>query len=153
VTIKNGEAFLTRDAVTKLLNTHLNSGKVKDLSVETQPNKVTIKGKAHKLVDVPFHIDGRVVATSDGMIKLQVGDEHAAHLPDSITKALGFDDLSKMIPNNGKGVKASKNAVIFDPDLMWGLPIHGRVVKATTTAKGLELTFGPDKKGGSSAAR
>jgi hypothetical protein len=133
------------------LNSHLNSGNVKDLSVTTEPEKVTIKGKAHKVVDVPFQLDGKVMATPDGLIKLQVGDEKAAHLPESITKALGFDDLSKMIGNDaGKGIQANKNSVTFDPDLMWGLPIHGRVVRAATNAKGLMLTFGPD--GGKSGA-
>jgi hypothetical protein len=154
VTIHNGVAFLSRDAITKLLNSHLASGNIKDLSVTTETNKVTIKGKAHKAIDVPFEIDGPVTATPDGMIKLQVSDEHAAHLPKGLSKALGFNDLSKMISSNAaKGIKADKNSVTFDPDLMWGLPIHGRVVKAATTAKGLLLTFGPDFKGGASQGR
>jgi hypothetical protein len=59
--------------------------------------------------------------------------------------------------DKGKGVQASKNSVTFDPDLMWGLPIHGRVVRAATTNKGLLLTFGPDtassSKSGSAAGR
>ncbi len=154
VTIQRGTASLSRDAITMLLNSHLSSNKVKNVSVETAPNKVTIKGKAHKVVDVPFQIDGRITATADGLIRLQVGDEHAAHLPDSVTKLLGFDDLSKIVGSNADhGVKADKNSVTFDPDLMWGLPIHGRVVKAITTTNGLNLTFGPDHAGGSAPAR
>lgn len=152
VTIRNGVAFLSRDAITKLLNSHLVSGKVKDLNVTTDTNKVTIKGKAHKGIDVPFELNGPVTATSDGMIRLQVADEHAAHMPKGLTKALGFDDLSKIVSSNAaKGIKADKNSVTFDPDLMWGLPIHGRVVKASTTVKGLVLTFGADPKGGGSS--
>lgn len=150
VTIRNGIAFLTRDAITKLLNSHLNGGSVKDLSVVTGANSVTLKGKVHKAVDVPFEIDGQVQATPEGLIKLQVSQEKAAHLPQGITKALGFDDLSKMIGSNaGKGIQASKDSVTFDPDLMWGLPIHGRVVRAATSNKGLALTFGPDAAAGS----
>lgn len=154
VTIHNGVAFLTRNALTKLLNSHLANGNIKDLSVETADNKVTIKGKAHKVVDVPFKIEGPVTATSDGMIRLQVSNEHAAHLPQALTNALGFDDLRKMIGSNAShGVKADKNSVTFDPDLMWGLPIHGRVTRAATSDKGLSLTFGPDTKVGASAGR
>lgn len=144
VTITRGVAFLSRDAITKLLNGHL-SGGIKDLSVETEPGRVTIKGKVHKGVDLPFTVEGPVSATTDGMIKLQASEEKAAHLPQGLSKAIGFNDLSKIVGNNaGKGIKADKNSVTFDPDLMWGLPIHGRVVKAATNAKGLLLTFGPD---------
>src|SRR5215472_2215827 len=145
VTIRHGVAYLTPDTITKLLSTHVGGGNIKDLSVTTAPNKVTIKGKAHKVVDVPFEIDGHVEATPDGMIKLQVGGEKAAHLPDAITKTLGFDDLSKLVGSNTrKGVQTSKNSMTFDPDLMWGLPVHGHVVRAITTSKGLLLTFGPE---------
>ena len=154
VTIHDGVAFLTRNALTKLLNSHLAGGSIKDLSVETQANKVTIKGKAHKIVEVPFKIEGPVTATSDGMIRLQVSDEHAAHLPQALTNAFGFDDLRKMIGSSAShGVKADKNSVTFDPDLMWGLPIHGRVTRATTSEKGLTLTFGPDVRGDASQGR
>lgn len=154
VTIHDGVAFLTPSALTKLLNSHLASSNIKELNVETQADKVKIKGKSHKTVDVPFEIEGPVRATEDGMIRLQVADRHAAHLPTSLSKALGFDDLSKMIGSNAShGVKADKNSVTFDPDLMWGLPIHGRVVRAETSDKGLTLIFGPDAKGGASQGR
>ena len=145
VTILDGSALLTDDALTKLIIGHLSpDSKVKDLNVATEPGKVKIKGKAHKVIDLPFEIEGSVSVTPQGFVKLQISDESVAHLPKGLSQDLGLD-LKKIVPSNaGKGIQAEKNSLTFDPDLLWGLPIHGRVIKAALEAHGLVLTFGND---------
>ena len=145
VTILNGTALLTPEALTHLLKSHMAANsKVRDFQVETQPGKVKIKGKTHKVVDLPFEIEGTVGTTQQGQVKLDITDESLAHLPKGLSKDLGMDPR-KMVPSNaGKGIQAEKNSLSFDPDLLWGLPIHGHVTRATLEQRGLLLLFGKD---------
>jgi len=141
----NGTALLTPEALTHLLKSHMAANsKISDLNVETQAGKVKIEGKTHKVVDLPVEIEGTVAATPQGLVKLDISDESVAHLPKGISKELGMD-VRKMVPSNsGKGIQAEKNSVSFDPDLLWGLPIHGHVTKATLERQGLVLLFAKD---------
>jgi hypothetical protein len=146
VTILDGTALLTDDAITRLLTSHLGSdSKIRDLQVSTEAGRVTIKGKTHKGIDLGFQIEGTVSATPEGLVKLQISDESLAHLPKGLSQDLGMD-VRKMVPSNaGKGIKAEKNSLSFDPDLLWGLPIHGHVTKATLEKRGLVLLFANDQ--------
>jgi hypothetical protein len=150
VTILDGSALLTPDALTRLLTKHLSgNSNIHDLAVATEPGKVKIKGKSHKLIDIPFEIEGSVSATPQGFVKLQISDESAAHMPKALSEKMGLD-LRKIVPSDGvKGIHAEKDSLTFDPDLLWGLPIHGHVTQATLEAHGLVLTFaspGPAKR-------
>ncbi|MBV8207141.1 MAG: hypothetical protein JO041_10135 [Acidobacteria bacterium] len=141
VTILHGSALLTPAAITDLLNHHLAGGKVRGLAVTMDPGTVTISGKAKKGILVPFKVSGPVTATPDGRVKLQISDESLAHLPKGFSEMLGLD-IDKVVPSNGsKGIEAQKDSILFDPDLLWGLPIHGRVGRAEVGKEGLVLTF------------
>lgn len=141
VTILAGTALLTPKALSQLLNQHLASGSVSDVNVSTQDGSVTITGKSKKGIPLPFRIEGPVTATADGQVKLQVASGSIAHLPKGLSQKLGLD-LTKVVPtNDGKGIHAEPDSITFDPDLLWGLPIHGRVTKAEVGKQGLTLTF------------
>ena len=53
---------------------------VSDLSIETQPDKVVLKGKVKKLIELPFTIEGPV--TTDGRnLDLQAKSVKALGIP------------------------------------------------------------------------
>lgn len=141
VLIDRGTIGLTYDALTRLLNQKLDGGKVQDLKVTSDKGQVKINGKVHKGIAIPFEVKGPVTVTSDGKLDLHASTEKAAKLPiGGIADALGLN-MQKMVGDK-KGVKSSGQDIVFDPDALWGLPIHSHVTAAHVEAKELVLVVG-----------
>lgn len=141
VLIDRGTIGLTYDALTKLLNQKLQGGKIDDLKVTSEKGQIKINGKVHKVIPVPFEVKGPVTVTSDGKLDLHASTEKAAKLPISgIADALGLN-MQKVVGDK-KGVNSHGQDVVFDPDELWGLPIHSHVTAARVEAKELVLVVG-----------
>ena len=142
VQIRSGRVFLSYDSLTRLLNHKLKDGKVKDLKISSDKGQVKIGGKVHKVLDIPFEIKGPVRVTPDGHLALHASTEKAAKLPiGGIADALGLNMQKVVGKQAGKGVRAREQDIYFDPDQLWGLPVHSRVTQAQVESQGLVLTF------------
>ncbi len=146
VLVKSGEAFLTNDALGQLLTGKLKNHNMEDIKVSNDKGKMKITGKAKKGITVPFTIEGPVSLTSNGQIRLEMTKENVAHLPKGLVQVLGIDPEKMAGDGKVKGVSMDKNFIAFDPDLLWGLPVHGRVTKLTVQNNGLLLVFGGPQK-------
>ncbi len=146
VLIKTGDAFITNDSLSKLLTGKLKDHNMEDIKVSNDKGKVKITGKAKKGITVPFTIEGPVSLTSNGQIRLEMTEEKVAHLPKGFTQLLGIDPEKMAGDGKVKGVSMDKNSIQFDPDLLWGLPVHGHVTKLTVQNNGLLLVFGGPQK-------
>jgi hypothetical protein len=63
--------FLTDASLTRLMNEKIGKdGKVHDLKFSADHNQLKITGKAKKVIDVPFTLEGPVKPTSTGQIEL-----------------------------------------------------------------------------------
>jgi hypothetical protein len=144
VLINSGAVGISYDSLTRLLNGRISDGRLKDLKVTTEDGQVKITGKEKKGVDVPFEIKGPVKATPDGMIQLQSSTVKVAKLP-GLAGLLGVTPKGAVGNSAGKGVHAQDHSIIFDPDQLWGLPVHGRVTKVTVQKDGLLLSMGAAK--------
>lgn len=141
VLIDRGTIGLTYDALTKLLNQKLQGGKIEDLKVSSDGSQIKINGKVHKGIPIPFEVKGPVTVTSDGKLDLHASTEKAAKLPISgIADALGLN-MGKVVGDK-KGVKSQGQDVVFDPDQLWGLPIHSHVTATRVEANELVLVVG-----------
>jgi hypothetical protein len=139
VLIDRGSVGLTYDALTRLLNQKLQGGKVSDLKITSDKGKVSISGKVHKGIDIPFQVKGPVSVTSDGKLDLHASTEKAAKLPiGGIADALGLN-MQSIVGSNKKGVKGQGKDIVFDPDELWGLPVHSHITGARVEAKELVL--------------
>jgi len=150
VTIEKGNVVLSSDSLSKLLNKKVGkNGKLSDLKVSTDPKKgeVHISGKAKKLIDVPFDLQGPVKATGDGKIELLAKSVKAADIP-GLAGLLGLTVQKAAGKHAAKGVKTEHNTIIFNPDQLWGLPVHGSVTKVTVQQSGILLAFGAPGQGG-----
>lgn len=147
VLIDRGVIGLTYDSLSKLLNQKMKGGKVQDLKVSSDQGQIKINGKVRKGILVPFEVKGPVTVTSDGKLDLHASTEKAAKLPiGGIADALGLN--MQNVVGSKKGVKGQGQEVIFDPDQLWGLPIHSHVTSARVEAKELVLVVGaPVAKG------
>lgn len=144
VTIASGTAFLTVDSLSKLLNSKFGERGLQDIKVSEDKGRVKITGTAKKKVSVPFTIEGPITLAPNGFIRLGTEKVQVAKLP-GLADLLGVKPDKLVGDGSVKGVKAEKDAILFDPDLLWGLPVHGRVTRLAFNGKGLLLVFGEQK--------
>ena len=144
VFLDSGRVDLSNDSLTKLMNSKIQGKGIDDLKVTTDNGKIKISGKMKKVISVPVTIEGPASATADGKIELHTRKEKAGFLPiKGLADALGMSINDKVIGNKAKGVKADgDDSIIFDPDELWGLPIHGTVTRVLVQRGGLLLVFG-----------
>lgn len=148
VFLDSGRVGLTNDSLTKLMQSKVEGKGIDDLKVTTENGEIKITGKIKKVVSMPVVLEGPMVATSDGKIELQARKMKAAMLPQSLTDALGMN-VKHVVGDKAKGVHAEgNNALIFDPDELWGLPIHGFVTRVLVQRDGLLLIFGAQPRSG-----
>jgi len=141
VTILSGTAFLSNQSLSKLLNEKLAGKNLEDIQVSCDKGKVKITGKAKKAIAVPFTIEGPVSLTPQGFIHLKTEEKKVGKLP-GLADLLGLNPDKIAGDGSVKGIKAEKDAIDFDPDLLWGLPVHGRVTRLALQQNGLLLVFG-----------
>ncbi len=150
VLIRAGDAFLSNESLGRLLTDKLKDHNLTDIKISNDKGKVKITGTAKKAISVPFTIEGPVTLTDKGLIRLEMATMKVAHLPKGVAEFLGIDPEKMAGDGKVKGVSMEKNAIAFDPDLLWDLPVHGRVRRLTVGKNGLRLMFGtqPQKKRG-----
>ncbi len=140
--IAHGDVFVSSDSLSamfkrKLKQSHKSS--ISDVTIETQPDKVVLKGKMKKVIAVPFTVEGPV--TTDGRnLDLQAKSIKALGLPvKGLLDALG-KELGSMIQSESMtGVAASGDTLIFQPE---GIShVEGHIAKVSITDKGLSVQF------------
>ncbi len=143
VFLDSGRVGLSDASLTKLMQSKIQGKGIEDLKLTTDHGRIKISGKMKKVISIPITIEGPADATPDGKIALHTKTEKASFLPiKGLADALGMS-VNKIVGSNSKGVKADgDNALIFDPDDLWGLPIHGSVTRVLVEKNGLVLIFG-----------
>lgn len=141
VFLDEGVVTVSNDSLSRLLQSKLRGKGVEDLKVTTDKGQIKISGKMKKLIAVPMTIEGPATATADGKIELHTKEMKTAKLPiKGLADALGMN-VSHVV-GDAKGVKSQGDTIIFDPDELWGLPIHGFVTKVSVMQDGIVLHFG-----------
>ncbi len=144
VSISSGSAFLSNSSLGRLLNSKLNQRGLQDIKVSNDKGRVKITGTSKKSISVPFTIEGPVSLTSNGQIRLETKKVQVANLP-GLAGLLGINPEKMIDGGPVKGVQTEKDAITFDPDLLWGLPVHGKVTRLAYERNGLLLVFGDTK--------
>ena len=144
VFLDSGRVGLTNDALTKLMNIKIQGKGIEDLKVTTENGEVHISGKMKKVISLPITIEGPATATPDGKIELRTRKMKTAKLSiKGLADALGMN-IQHIIGDKAKGVHAgTDDSIVFDPDELWNLPIHGTVTRVVVQSNGLLLIFGP----------
>ncbi|MCU1285035.1 MAG: hypothetical protein JWO13_1385 [Acidobacteriales bacterium] len=142
--IRSGDAFLTSEALTRLINDKIASTNIKDFKIETEEGqRAKISATMQKTgIPVPINIEGPVSLTKEGMLRLEIKSEKAGIIPiKSLAGMLGFSPEKSIKTKQSGAVRMEKDAVVVDPNALLGTAV-GQVTKATTSSKGLMLRFG-----------
>jgi hypothetical protein len=145
--LKSAEIAISCNALAQVLNENVFSfagAPLKDLGIESQNDRLIIKGKLRQKMDVPFETTGTLSANADGRIRLHAEHVKAAHLPmKGLLDLLGID-LSRLINTNKvRGVTVEKDDLILDPEQILPPPhIQGKVTAVRVQGNDIVQVFG-----------
>jgi hypothetical protein len=130
-----------------LLNRHVfayEGAPLKDVAVRTDGDRIVMKGKLRKGVDVPFSTKAQVSTAGGGEMRLHVESMKAAGVPaKGILDLFGLelDDLVSL--RERKGVKVEGDDILIAPGQVLPPPeIRGRLTRIAVSADRLVQTFG-----------
>jgi hypothetical protein len=140
--IQRGEVFVSSEGLSKMFARKVKQSdkdSISDVTIETQPDKVVLKGRVRKVISLPFTLEGPV--TTDGrVLELRAKSIKAMGIPmkgllDALGKRLGTLIQSESI----NGVAANGDTLIFQPE---GIShVRGRITKVSVNEKGLYVEF------------
>ena len=147
IAIAEAEVALDMRSLATMMNHHVFAGSdapMRDLEIETEGNRLRIKGTLHKGVPVPFTMLGDVSATPTGEVEIVPTELHAAGVP--VRKLLDFfgvelDDLVK--EQDAVGIRVDENALYLQPRAILPPPrLDGRIVAVEVVGDQLVQRFG-----------
>jgi hypothetical protein len=142
VVVRSGSAFVHAQDLSKLLKTHIKNDSITDLAVETSGVEMKISGHVKKLIPVHFEIKGPISLTQNGFIDLHESSMKVDKLSmKGLSEMLGMDP-QHMIGNSSKGLEGTKNDILFDPNALWGMSVHGKLTGVKIVSDGLLLVYG-----------
>lgn len=154
VTVRSGTVFIQTADLSKLLAPHVPQDKISDLSVETKDGQLKISGKMKKTLPVHFEIKGPVSITPDGKLALHEKSMKVDKLPmKGLADMLGMNPADVAGNSAQKGIQGKKDELIVDPNMLWGMPVQGKVSAVKVTNTGLLLTYGVPRHGALRASR
>ncbi len=145
--ILRGEVFVSSADLGRMFQRKVkqSDSSISDVTIETQPDKVVLKGKVTKLIPIPFTVEGPV--TTDGRnLDLHATSVKALGIPvKGLLDALG-KELDGIIQSESvNGVSANGDTLVFKPK---GIShVDGHIEQVQITKKGLLVRFG-EKTGG-----
>jgi len=130
----------------QLMNRHVfayEGSPLKDLTVEAEGNRLKLKGKLHKGVDVPFSTTASVSVTSDGRLKLHSESMKALGMPaKGLLDLFGLELDDVMDLKKRRGVEVEDNDIIIAAGQVLPPPeIVGRLTKASVEGNRLVQVF------------
>src|SRR5579862_3205157 len=136
--VLNGDVFSAADAP------------IKNVSIESKGEQLTVKGKFHQKGDVPFESVGTISAEQDGRIRLHSEHLKAGRLPvKGILDLLGIELSGLINLKKVRGVAIDKDDIVIDPQEILPAPhIRGKVSAVQVRGNDIVLQFGAARKQG-----
>ena len=148
VIVRSGSAFVRAKDLGKMLESHLNNDKITGLAVETAGTEIKISGHLKKAIPVHFEIKGPISVTESGLLDLHESSMKVDKLPmKALSQMLGMDPAHVIGNSAGKVLQANKEDILFDPALLWGMSVRGKLTQAKVANGGLVLVYGGPRRG------
>jgi hypothetical protein len=141
------EIAISCNALAQVLNENVFAAAdspIKQLSIESKNNQLTIKGKLHRKDDVSFETVGTLSAEADGRIRIHTEHLKAAHLPvKGLMDLLGMDVAHMIDAKKIQGVSTDKDDLILNPEQILPPPhIKGQVTAVRIQGDDIVQIFG-----------
>ena len=145
--ITYAEISIACDALARVLNENVFSAAdapIKDMSIRNNGNTLVIKGKLHKMGNLPFEMTGTLSTTADGRIRLHGDKIRAEHLPvKGMMDLLGLDIAGLINTKKVRGVMADRDDLLLDATEILPPPqIEGQVTAVRLQGSEIVQIFG-----------
>ena len=125
--IERGRVVVSQQTLTLLFDEKLKKApksKISDLKVKTDGDHVVLSGKVHKVIGIPFSVEGPVDSPDGRVLRLQAEKVHAIGIPVvGLLDALGME-LGDLLHASNKGVTVKGQSILFDPDKIGDIRGH-----------------------------
>ncbi len=143
--VQHGRIVVSGSSLTTMFNQKLRQGgksKITDLKVELKGSDVAISGKMHKVLAVPFSVEGPVDSPDGKRLRLHADKVKAAGIPvKGLMDALGVELAGLISPGQAKGVSANGDDLYFDVDKLGHT--RGHISKVQIAGENLMVEFSP----------
>lgn len=143
--VQHGTVVVGSSSLTKLFDEKISQGgnsKISDLKVELKEDRVSISGKVHKGLPIPFTVEGPVDSPDGRVLRLHADKVKAIGIPiEGLMNALGMELGSLVNPGENKGVTAKGDDLYFAPEQIGH--IRGHIRKVRVAHNQLTVEFGP----------
>jgi hypothetical protein len=134
VEIDSAEVAMRPESLTALMNSYVmayDRAPIKNLQIAIKGDRLIQKGTIHKVVDVPFEMEGSLSATPEGEIRMHAEKLKAARLPVKGLLNLLGKDLSDLVKaNSARGMRVEGDDIILSPRSLTPPPhLQGRVTR------------------------
>ena len=145
--VAHGRIVVSGSSLTTMFNQKLRQGghsKISDLKVELKGSDVAISGKMHKVVALPFTVEGPVDSPDGKRLRLHADKIKAAGIPvKGLMDSLGMELGGLISPGETKGVIAEGDDLYFDVDKLGHT--RGHITKVQIAGESLTVEFGPSE--------
>jgi hypothetical protein len=151
VEVTTAEIAVSTAALTNVMNDYVFAAKdapLKELSVVGAGDALKIKGKLHSKGDVPFETEGKLEATSDGLIRIHAEKIKAAHLPvKGLMDLVGVKIADLISTKKVAGVRSEGDDLLLEPEQIFPPPhIRGKLSRVAVRGDQIVLQYGPTPK-------
>ena len=143
--VQHGRITVSGSALTKMFDQKLRQdrqSKISDLKVELKGESVAISGKMHKVVGIPFSVEGPVDSPDGVRLRLHADKLKAAGIPvKGLLNAVGMELGGLINPGESQGVTVNGDDLYFDVDKLGHT--RGHIIKVQIAGDKLVVDFAP----------
>ncbi|HWZ32304.1 MAG TPA: hypothetical protein VNX18_13265 [Bryobacteraceae bacterium] len=150
--IRSAEIAIDASTIADIMNRYVfaySGAPLKNIEITVDHGHIVQKGTIHKVVDLPFEVEGSLGVTPDGRIRLHADKVTSAHVPFKGLLHLFGKDLSRMVNiKQDRGVRIEGDDILLDPSRMLPPPhLEGKVTAVQIEGDKIVHTFGSETGG------
>ncbi len=142
--IDHGRIIVSSESLGRMFDQKMQKSgehKVSELKVETKGNHIAISGKVHKVIGVPFTIEGPVDSPDGTSLRLHAEKVKAAGIPiKGLLDMVGVELGSMLNPGSKEGVVIKEDDLYFQPEKLGH--IRGHIQHVQVSGNNLIVDFG-----------
>ena len=146
--IEHGRIVVSGESLGRMFDQKMQKSgerKITDLKVEMKGDHVAISGKVHKVLPIPFSVEGPVDSPNGSDLRLHADKVKATGIPiKGLLDMVGVELGSLLNPGANKGVVVKGDDLYFLPEKLGH--VHGHIQRVQVSGNKLVVDFGGPAK-------